>query len=53
MTFKEQVEDLIRDSKLLKEERDSDFELASIDKSLDEVVDKVLTEKINKAFERK
>lgn len=53
MTFKEQIEDLIRDSKILKEERDSDFELASIDKNLDVVVDRVLEDKINKLFERK
>lgn len=53
MTFKEQVEDLIKDSKVLKEERDSDFELASIDKNLDEVVEQVINERIARLFERK
>ena len=52
MTFQEQVQELIKDSKYLKEEKDSDFELASIDKSLDEVIDKVLTNKINNIFTR-
>jgi len=52
MTFKEQIQELIKDSKYLKEEKDSDFELASIDKSLDEVINKVLTDKINNIFKR-
>jgi hypothetical protein len=53
MTFKEQVEDLIRDSKILKEERDSDFELASIDKSLDEIINTIIENKISDTFEKK
>lgn len=51
-TFKEQIEDLLKDSKALKEERDSDFELSCIDKNLDITIDKVITDKINKIFER-
>lgn len=50
MTFQEQIEDLIRYSKVLKEERDSDFELASIDKNLNEAIDSILNNKIDTIF---
>jgi len=53
MTFKEQIEDLLKDSKVLKEESNVDFELSKIDKNLEEAVDNQTNQTINKLFERK
>jgi uncharacterized protein YejL (UPF0352 family) len=50
-TFKEQIEDLLKDKSAIIEKQDTEFDLSVIDNCLNKSIDKMTEERVNLLFE--